>query len=439
MVRPTILAVLAAVSVAYAAEAQCGLANKCPKDSPCCSQYGACGTGAYCLGGCDPRSSFSLDSCVPGPVCQSKKYDFKNMDRITANDKYLGDASETDWVMDGQAAIYNGNVLLTMPPETVGTVLSSSTYMWYGNVKARMRTSQGAGVVTAFILMSDVKDEIDYEWVGTDLEQVQTNYYFQGITSYVNSGNISLSNTVDNFHDYEVQWTPDEIRWVVDGQTARTKKRSETWNATSSQWDFPQTPARIQLSVWPGGLATNAKGTIDWAGGVINWQSDLMKPQGYYYAEVESVEVDCFNAKSSPGTNQGKSYTYSDIRVTNDTVVDGDKNTVLKSLQGSGTDMDKGQPSKPSSGSKASETVNTVPGRNGMTNPSGNEDAADASRQSSGGSSTGSGDSNSDSNGFSQGDGGQQNGAGKMGMGDERVLKGSMFAGIVAGVAMMAL
>lgn len=111
------------------------------------------------------------------------KYEFKNMDRITANDKYLGDASKTDWVMDGQAAIYNDNVLLTMPPETVGTVLSSSTYMWYGNVKARMRTSQGAGVVTAFILMSDVKDEIDYEWVGTDLEQVQTNYYFQGITS----------------------------------------------------------------------------------------------------------------------------------------------------------------------------------------------------------------------------------------------------------------
>jgi beta-glucanase (GH16 family) len=37
------------------------------------------------------------------------------------------------------------------------------------------------GVVTAFILLSDVKDEIDYEFVGADLESAQSNYYFQGI------------------------------------------------------------------------------------------------------------------------------------------------------------------------------------------------------------------------------------------------------------------
>ena len=46
-----------------------------------------------------------------------------------------------------------------------------------------MTTSQGAGVVTAFILMSDAKDEIDFEWIGVDTEHVQSNYYFQGITN----------------------------------------------------------------------------------------------------------------------------------------------------------------------------------------------------------------------------------------------------------------
>lgn len=44
-----------------------------------------------------------------------------------------------------------------------------------------MKTSRGAGVITAFIYLSDVKDEIDYEWVGADLQTAQTNYYFQGI------------------------------------------------------------------------------------------------------------------------------------------------------------------------------------------------------------------------------------------------------------------
>lgn len=120
---------------------------------------------------------------MPAPVCKSGVFNFDSMDRITAKSKYLGDSSKTDWVMDGEAILFNGNVLLTMAPDTVGTLLASSTYMWYGNVKAKFKTSRGAGVVTAFILLSDVKDEIDYEFVGVDLGVAQTNYYFQGITN----------------------------------------------------------------------------------------------------------------------------------------------------------------------------------------------------------------------------------------------------------------
>jgi beta-glucanase (GH16 family) len=135
------------------------------------------------LGGCDPLSSFSLDSCVPAPVCKSQKYTWSDTKRVTSKTKYLGDSSKTDWVMDGLAVEYDNTLLLTMAPGTVGTVLATSTYMWYGNVKARFKTSRSQGVVTAFILLSDVKDEIDYEFVGADLETAQTNYYFQGITN----------------------------------------------------------------------------------------------------------------------------------------------------------------------------------------------------------------------------------------------------------------
>lgn len=125
--------------------------------------------------------SFSLKSCVPEPVCKDTKTNFNSMDRITSKTKYLGDSSKTDWVMDGEAVAYGGNVLLTMPDGSVGTLLASSTYMWYGNVKATFKTSRGQGVVTAFILLSDVKDEIDYEFVGADLETAQTNFYWHGV------------------------------------------------------------------------------------------------------------------------------------------------------------------------------------------------------------------------------------------------------------------
>lgn len=76
----------------------------------------------------------------------------------------------------------NNGLLLTMAQDTVGTLLQSTHYVWYGSVCATLRTSQGQGVVTAFILMSDVKDEIDFEFVGVDINHAQSNFYSQGVT-----------------------------------------------------------------------------------------------------------------------------------------------------------------------------------------------------------------------------------------------------------------
>jgi hypothetical protein len=125
--------------------------------------------------------SFSLDACVPEPVCVTKTYPMSSIDGIVDVSKYLGDPTKADWVSQGTPLPFGGNTLLTMPPNTAGTVLASTVYMWYGNVKAKIKTGKDAGVVTAFILLSDVKDEIDFEFVGTELDIAQTNYYFQGI------------------------------------------------------------------------------------------------------------------------------------------------------------------------------------------------------------------------------------------------------------------
>ncbi|KAK4098880.1 glycoside hydrolase family 16 protein [Parathielavia hyrcaniae] len=352
---------LGATTVLAADIPTCSLDKKCPEEAPCCSQYNQCGVGAFCLGGCDPRMSFSIDSCVPAPVCQDKTYKMNSLDRYKDISEYLGDPDTADWVGQGEPLLYDGNILLTMPPKSVGTVLASTTYMWYGTVKATLKTSRGAGVVTAFILFSDVKDEIDYEWVGVDLHTAQTNYYFQGIPDYTQTGNLTVDgNTYDEFHEYEIQWTPDEIRWLIDGKLGRTKKRSDTWNETSNQWAYPQTPSRVQISLWPGGLESNAKGTIDWAGGKVDWNSDDIQDYGYYFATFKEVTVECYKTDSPPGTNEGLSYYYNDISATNDTVVDSDKPTVLKSFLGTGTDMDKGDGT--SSGGATSSSVAYIPG-----------------------------------------------------------------------------
>lgn len=175
-------ALVATFSLALADITTCGPNSNCPQDTPCCSQYGQCGVGAYCLGGCDPQSSFDLGSCVAAPVCQTADYKLSSLSDVAPNTAYLGNASAANWVSSGTPVEYDDSILLTMAPSTVGTLLTSTHYVWYGKISATLTTSQGAGVVTAFILMSDVKDEIDFEFVGVDTEHAQSNYYFQGIT-----------------------------------------------------------------------------------------------------------------------------------------------------------------------------------------------------------------------------------------------------------------
>lgn len=207
-----------------------------------------------------------------------------------------------------------------------------------------------------------------------------------------NTGNITeLSNTYENWHDYEIRWTPDEIKWLVDGVERRVKKKSDTWNATSNQWGFPQTPSRVQISIWPGGLETNAKGTIDWAGGVIDWNSDYIKANGYYFASFAEVKVECWKTNNAPGTNKGKSYYYTSTVGTNDTVVDGNKRTNLKSMAATGLDMDKD--------AAGLDGVNFVPG--GTMGGGGAVPGSSGSGAANGGTGTGSA-ANCKTTGFSQ-------------------------------------
>lgn len=404
-------------------------------------------------------NSKSLDSCVPAPMCQSKTYNFDNLDRVVSNTKYLGDASKADWVSSGQPLSHNGQVLLTMAEGTVGTLLASTSYVWYGKTKATFSTGAGAGVVTAFILLGDSKDEIDFEMVGVELTSAQTNFYSQGVTNCKfcprfsscqfslmlsidnNGGNTTgLTDTNKNMHDYEIDWTPDTITWSIDGKTVRSLDREETWNATANRYSFPQTPSRVQLSLWPGGLPTNGEGTIDWAGGLVTWDSPYMT-NGYYYAAFDSVSVECYDPPTGAKGSGNKAYIYTDKAMTNLTVEMTNDNTVLKSLLGTGTNM-----SADYAHASASD-VATVPGLTGAgpgTNgqrPDNGSDSSSSSGSNDGGDNSGSNTASttgSASTGFIQGGGGA-NGAGQIGGNSETALKGSLFAVIVAIVGLCVL
>merc|ERR1712098_519357 len=58
-------------------------------------------------------------------------------------------------------------------------------------------------------------------------------------------------------------------------------------------------------------LSTNGKGTIDWAGGLVQWDSQCME-NGYYYATFDEVSVQCYDPPSNANINGSKSYIFTD-------------------------------------------------------------------------------------------------------------------------------
>ncbi|EED16576.1 cell wall glucanase (Utr2), putative [Talaromyces stipitatus ATCC 10500] len=440
MLRLATLAVAALTASVVSAGAKCGSGAQCPSSAPCCSQYGECGTGAYCLGGCDPVNSFSLDSCTPEPICQSKNFNsFDSMDDLASNTKYLGNSTEYDWVYSGTPIVHDGNLVLTMGNGSVGTLVAYNHYIWYGKVSGTFKTSRDAGVVTAFILLSDAKDEIDYEFIGVDLQTAQTNYYFQGIPDWHHGVNATIdSNSFENFHTYEIDWTPDAVTWYLDGKSVRVLKREETYNETTHQYMFPQTPARLELSLWPGGLASNAQGVIEWAGGEIDWNSQDMQNPGYYYAIFSNISITCYDPPSwAPSVKDGNAYIYNNIAATNNTVQIVKNNTVLANFADTGLNMTASFSTSTASASQSSSTIaDSVPGQNGGD---GAHSGAGFNGTSSSSSSSTSETSSSapTSTGFSQG-GGSNPKSGTVSV-NENMLQSSIFAVLVAVVALVAL
>ena len=177
-----------------------------------------------------------------------------------------------------------------------------------------------------------------------------------------NGGKSSTSNTVQTDHTYTIDWQPDQLTWAIDGTVSRTLYKKDTWNSTDNKYHYPQTPSRVQLSLWPAGLSTNAKGTVEWAGGLINWNSPYMQ-NGYYYAVVKEVSVECYNPPSDAASTSGdKSYYYINTEGLESDVAIGNNNTILGSFLADGEKPNFNPSASATGGSQPTKTPQTVPG-----------------------------------------------------------------------------
>jgi len=171
------------------------------------------------------------------------------------------------------ASVANGTLTIKLtanPASTTepywGVEMRSVATLKYGKVSARMRFAAGSGVVSGLVLFYTPYpncnwNEIDIEHLGSSSNTSQINeQVFLGTPNPSCTTSVSATqdpqvvnlgvNAETDFHQYDITWTPTEVKTYVDGNLLRT------WTAHADLMNLPQ---NVLFTIW----ASSAAG---WAG-----------------------------------------------------------------------------------------------------------------------------------------------------------------------------
>lgn len=168
---------------------------------------------------------------------------------------------------------------------------------------------------------------------------------------------------------------------------------------------------------------------------MINWNAQDVQQAGYFYAMIKEVTIECYSPPQGASQSGNQAYIYDNNSGLNDTVEVVNKNTVLKSLLGTGLDPNVAV----SSGAAPSSTpTNLVPGADSGQGGAGQGANGNQGGSGSGGTPAGGAPQPSGSTffGFSQNGGGTSEGAN---LKDDRMLRGSMLAVLLAIAGLLAM
>jgi beta-glucanase (GH16 family) len=156
---------------------------------------------------------------------------------------------------------------MTIAKQGDSVTVETAFYIMFGTVEIIFQAASGQGIISTVVFLSDDLDEIDIEIMGGNTTHVSNNFYGQGNTDQFNSEYPTVNwpgGAPGGMHNYTVNWSAEQIEWIMDGKTVRTQPYMDPGQ-------YPQTPCYIKFGLWAGGDPSNAKGTIQWAGGLTNY------------------------------------------------------------------------------------------------------------------------------------------------------------------------
>jgi hypothetical protein len=240
------------------------------------------------LTGCNPMDPDDVkDGPCPDEPALSMGYNFD----------FTQESNGSTWdVMAGHADYQKDGVLLPINQRKEAPTLKSQFTIMFGRVEVHMKAARGKGIVSSIVLLSNVKDEIDWELIGGNETHVQSNYFGKGDeTVFDRAFWHPVNKPMDDFHNYTLLWTKEKIDFFIDTEKVRTLMYEDALGGKN----YPQTPMSVRLGVWAGGDPDNKKGVIEWAGGETNYD-DVP-----FHMYVKSADIEDFRTGA-------KAYKYAD-------------------------------------------------------------------------------------------------------------------------------
>ncbi|KAI9159446.1 putative glycosidase CRH2 [Blastocladiella emersonii ATCC 22665] len=287
--------------------------KRCPK---ACDQWSPCCVQGYCVNkpfacmtseGCVPDQTFG-GKCTPIPMCKSFREDFN--DASVLIDKYDMQTPDQarmwrEYPGADHATVENGNLVLELQwsdkdGRGQGATIPTLRWVQFGTISARIKTAGGRGVVNSFITKTTISDEtgdeIDFEMLGGNVSEVQTNFYWNGQIDYTKGARWKGGNgfaTDGDYHTYTIDWKPDGMKFFVDDTLIRSVTPAQVGNK------YPAQIARVFFSIWDAGC-NMPEGTVQWAGGETDWCKDAAKRATPKRMYVDWLEVKCMTEDPRP-------------------------------------------------------------------------------------------------------------------------------------------
>ena len=207
-----------------------------------------------------------------------------------------------------------------------GAEVYSRQEVLYGRMEVRMRMIRGSGLLSTFFTYKDGSEtsgalwgEIDIEALGKDDAKVwQSNLITGNPRSTSEQMHKSPTSLADDYHTYQIDWTPEYVSWSVDGVEVRRTKggqaaalthahtlRFNVWSSESTGW-----VGALDESALPAYQFVNWIRYYRYENGqfVLDWTEDFdtLDPnrwsRGFWSFDGNRVDFDPDNAVVQDGT-----------------------------------------------------------------------------------------------------------------------------------------